>query len=183
MREGFTSNYVKGGVLFAKASRGGRALKEIKEKGGVLGIIALLLPPPRDQNRGEGGRRPAPAIRRRGGLAAARSRGKRGGGMWGIDSPAHLGSGRSEEAGQREQAAAALAACGGGAVSCEERRWWPGRLGCGGAAPVGAFYSRGEAVARPGVGDGRRAARSAINGVLALCERRGAGHGRRGGLS
>jgi len=62
--------------------------------------------------------------------------------MWGIDSPAHLGSGRSEEAGQREQAAAALAACGGGAVSCEERRWWPGRLGCGGAAPVGAFYSR-----------------------------------------
>jgi len=56
MREGFTSNYVKGGVLFAKASRGGRALKEIKEKGGgVLGIIALLLPPPRDQNSGEGG--------------------------------------------------------------------------------------------------------------------------------
>jgi hypothetical protein len=55
MREGFTSNYVKGGVLFAKASRGGRALKEIKEKGGVLGIIALLLPPSHDQNRGEGG--------------------------------------------------------------------------------------------------------------------------------
>ena len=54
MREGFTSNYVKGGVLFAKASRGGRALKEIKEKGGVLGIIALLLPPSRDQNRGGG---------------------------------------------------------------------------------------------------------------------------------
>ena len=62
----------------------------------------------------------APAIRRRGGLAAARGRGKRGGGMWGIDPPAHLGSGRSEEAGQREQAAAALAACGGGTESCEE---------------------------------------------------------------
>ena len=65
--------------------------------------------------------------------------GKRGSGMWGIDPPAHLGPGRSEEADQREQAAAALAACGGGTVSCEERRWWPGRLGCGGAAPVGAF--------------------------------------------
>ena len=77
MREGFTSNYVKGGVLFAKASRGGRALKEIKERGGGSGIIALLLPPSRDQNRGEGRRRPAPAIRRRGGLAAARGRGKR----------------------------------------------------------------------------------------------------------
>jgi len=37
MREGFTSNYVKGGVLFAKASRGGRALKEIKERGGGSG--------------------------------------------------------------------------------------------------------------------------------------------------
>ena len=53
-------------------------------------------------------------------MAAARGRGKRGGGMWGIDPPAHLGSGRSEEAGQREQAAAALVACGGGAVCCEE---------------------------------------------------------------
>ena len=30
--------------------------------------------------------------------------------MWGIDPPAHLGPGRSEEAGQREQAAAALRA-------------------------------------------------------------------------
>ena len=46
--------------------------------------------------------------------------GKRGSGMWGIDPPAHLGPGRSEEADQREQAAAALAACGGGAVSREE---------------------------------------------------------------
>ena len=55
-------------------------------------------------------------------MAAARSRGKRGGGMWGIDPPAHLGSGRSEEAGQREQAAAALAACGGGAGSLGEER-------------------------------------------------------------
>ena len=37
MSEGFTSNYVKGGVLFAKASSGGRALKEIKERGGGSG--------------------------------------------------------------------------------------------------------------------------------------------------
>ena len=37
-------------------SRGGRALKQLEERGGVLGIIALILPPSRDQNRG-GGRR------------------------------------------------------------------------------------------------------------------------------
>ena len=103
--------------------------------------------------------------------------------MWGIDSPTHLGPGRSEEAGRRGPPAAALLERGGGAGTEEGRRRWLWQLGCGGAAPVGAFYSRGEAVARPGVGDGRRAARSAINGVLAPCERRGARHGRRGGLS
>ena len=54
------------------------------------------------------------------GARAAGIVGKRGSGMWGIDSPTHLGPGRSEEAGQREQAAAALAACGSGAESCEE---------------------------------------------------------------
>ena len=37
MREGFTSNYVKGGVLFAKVSRGGRVVKEIEERGGGSG--------------------------------------------------------------------------------------------------------------------------------------------------
>ena len=58
MREGFTSNYVKGGVLFAKASRGGRALKEIKERGGGSGIIALLLPPFSRPEQGRGGAAP-----------------------------------------------------------------------------------------------------------------------------
>ena len=42
--------------------------------------------------------------------------------MWWVDPPAHLGPGRSEEAGQHEQAAAALAACGGGAGILREER-------------------------------------------------------------
>ena len=63
--------------------------------------------------------------------------GKRGGGMWGIDSPTHLGPGRSEEAGRRGPVAVALLERGGGASAEEGRRWRPGRLECGGAAPVG----------------------------------------------
>jgi len=47
--------------------------------------------------------------------------GKRGSGMWGIDSPTHLGSGRGEGAGRREWAAVALVARGGGASAREER--------------------------------------------------------------
>ena len=162
MREGFTSNYVKGGVLFAKASRGGRALKEIKERGGGSGHNCPSSSPFSRPEQGRGEAAPGAGDSAAWGLAAARSRGKRGGGMWGIDSPAHLGSGRSEEAGQREQAAAALAACGGGAVSCEERRWWPGRLGCGGAAPVGPFIADVGRLGGRGrwrVGAARRAAR------------------------
>ena len=57
--------------------------------------------------------------------------------MWGIDSPTHLGSGRGEGAGRREWAAVALVARGGGASAEEGRRWRPGRLECGVAAPVG----------------------------------------------
>ena len=58
--------------------------------------------------------------------------------MWGIDPPAHLGSGRSEEAGQREQAAAALAACGGGAGNLGEE--WASVVGDGGTREhAGAF--------------------------------------------
>ena len=150
MSEGFTSNYVKGGVLFAKASRGGRAPKEIKERGGGSGHNCPSSSPfsRPEQGRG-GGRRPAPAIRRRGGLAAARRRGKRGGGMWGIDSPAHLGSGRSEEAGQREQAAVALAACGGGAGSLGEERAVRSGMRSLRATPR-PFYSSSMAVERAG---------------------------------
>ena len=80
----------------------------------------LLLPP--DQNRGWGGRRSAPAIRRRGGSAAARGRGKRKRELRGVDSLPHLGRGWRVEAGRREQVAAALAACGGGAGSLGEER-------------------------------------------------------------
>jgi len=59
----------------------------------------------------------------------------------GFDSPAHLGSGRGEGAGRREPAAAGGNGGGGGAVRCEERRWWPGKFGCGGAAPAGPFIA------------------------------------------
>ena len=38
-------NIAEEGVLIAKISRGGRVLKEIGEREGVLGEIALLLPP------------------------------------------------------------------------------------------------------------------------------------------
>ena len=48
------------------------------------------------------------------GARAAGIVGKRGGGMWGIDSPTHLGPGRSEEAGRRGPAALALRRGGGG---------------------------------------------------------------------
>ena len=99
----------------------------------------LLLPP--DQNRGWGGRRLAPAIRRLGGPAAARDRGKRGSGVWGIDSPAHLGLGRGEGAGRHGPAAAALMERGGGAGTEERRRRWLWRLGCGGAVLGGAFIA------------------------------------------
>jgi len=71
------------------------------------------------------------------GARAAGIVGKRGGGMWGIDSPTHLGPGRSEEAGRRGPVAAALLERGGGASAEEGRRWRPGRLECGVAAPVG----------------------------------------------
>ena len=79
------------------------------------------------------------------GARAAGIVGKRGGGMWGIDSPTHLGPGRSEEAGRWRRrywsgaAALALRRGGGGGqggLSVEERRRW------------GGIYSRGEAVAR-----------------------------------
>ena len=70
-------NITERGVLIAKISRGGRVLKEIGEREGVLGEIALLLPPSRVQNMGGWRRRLAPAIRRRRGLAAAGIEGKR----------------------------------------------------------------------------------------------------------
>ena len=58
MREGFTSNYVKGGVLFAKASRGGRALKEIKERGGGSGHNYPSSSPFSRPEQGRGGAAP-----------------------------------------------------------------------------------------------------------------------------
>ena len=68
-------------------------------------------------------RRRAPAAlgRRPWGFGSGQGRGKRGSGMWGIDSPTHLGSGRGEGAGRREWAAVALVARGGGASAREER--------------------------------------------------------------
>ena len=59
------------------------------------------------------------------GLGARRRperRGKRGSGVRGFDSSAHLGLGRGEEAGQREQAAEALDGPGGGARELGENR-------------------------------------------------------------
>jgi len=53
--------------------------------------------------------------------AAAGEEGKRGSGVQGFDSPAHLGLRRGEEAGQRERVAAALMARGGGAGAEEAR--------------------------------------------------------------
>ena len=71
---------------------------------------------------GEGGRSPAAALGRwLRALGRPGSWGKRGGGMWGIDPPTHLGPGRSEEAGRRGPAAAARAG-GGGATGAGRRR-------------------------------------------------------------
>jgi len=117
-----------------------RGLYGIEEGEGGFGIIAISFLSPRGTEEGRG-RRSAPAIRRRGGSAAALGRGKRGSGMWGIDSPTHLGPGRSEEAGRRGPAAAALLERGGGAGTEEGRRRWLWQLGCGGAAPVGPFIA------------------------------------------
>ena len=60
----YFGNIAEEGVLIAKISRGGRVLKEIGEREGVLGEIALLLPPSRVLNRGGWRRHLAPAIRR-----------------------------------------------------------------------------------------------------------------------
>ena len=98
--------------------------------------------------------------------AVAGRRGKRARRGVGFDSPAHLGSGRGEGAGRREPAAAGGNGGGGGAVRCEERRWWPGKFGCGGAAPAGPFIAVvgrfGGGRGRWRVGGARRAARRAL---------------------
>ena len=93
--------------------------------------------PHAEQRRG-GERRSAPAIRRRGGSAAARGRGKRERELRGADSRPHLGRGWRVEVGRREQAAAALAACGGGAGDLGEE--WASVVGDGGTREhAGAF--------------------------------------------
>ena len=99
----------------------------------------FLLPP--TQNRGGVGARRRRPIRPPWAKAVAGRRGKRARRGVGFDSPAHLGSGRGEGAGRREPAAAGGNGGGGGAVRCEERRWWPGKFGCGGAAPAGPFIA------------------------------------------
>ena len=63
----------------------------------------FLLPP--EQNRGGGSEAPAAMGPRPGGATAAGVEGERGSGVRGFNSPAHLGLGRGEEAGQQEQAA------------------------------------------------------------------------------
>ena len=101
------------------------------------------------------------------GLGGGRDRGEKGERVAGDRSPASplagvlrrggsAGAGGNGRSGSRRRRCCGSRGGGGG---------WAGSGG-GGVTP-GALYSRGEAVARPGVGDGRRAARSAINGVLA----------------
>ena len=83
-------------------------------------------------NRAGEGESGAPAAMgpRPGGAVAAGVEGERGSEVRGFNSPAHLGLGRGEEAGQQEQAAAALGGSGGGARGAEKgyggggRSWW-----------------------------------------------------------
>jgi len=93
------------------------------------------------QSRGGGLGRRRRRFRRPWASGRGGEEGERGSGVREIDSPAHLGSGRGEGAGRREPAAAGGNGGGGGAVRCEERRWWPGKFGCGGAAPAGPFIA------------------------------------------
>jgi len=86
-----------------------------------MGKTPCLLPPhvlEKRGGRGLAGGGLGPVVQ---GARAAGIVGKRGSGMWGIDSPTHLGSGRGEGAGRREWAAVALVARGGGASAREER--------------------------------------------------------------
>jgi len=83
-------NITERGVLIAKISRGGRVLKEIGEREGVLGEIALLLPPSRVQNRGGGGERRRRPIRAPWAEAAAGTEGEREREPWWIDPRPHL---------------------------------------------------------------------------------------------
>ena len=130
--------WLKGWGFFGKRREG--LFRNLREGGGAFGQTALLLPLPRaEQRRGRGRQRPwIPTSQA---TPAAGNRGKRGSGVRGFDSSAHLGLGRGEEAGQQEQAAAALGGSGGGARGAEKgyggggRSWW--RKG----AAVGAFYS------------------------------------------
>ena len=83
-------------------------------------------------------------------------------GCGGIDSPAHLGSGRSEEAGQREQAAVALAVAALEALG-RSGLWRAGMRGL--RATPGPIYSGGEAVGRPSVAVAGRCGRWPVRRV------------------
>ena len=102
-------------------------------------------------NRAGEGESGAPAAMgpRPGGATAAGVEGERGSGVRGFNSPAHLGLGHGEEAGQQEQAAAALGGSGGGARGAEKgyggggRSWWRRAT-----REEGAFYSPSRSVER-----------------------------------
>jgi hypothetical protein len=86
---------------------------------------------PRRPDRGGGRRRAAVAMAAPlRGSGVARELGKRGSGVRGSHSRAHLGLGRGEEAGRQEQAAAVLGCSGGSAKGAERgyggggHSWW-----------------------------------------------------------
>ena len=112
---------MEGSVL--KYNKEGGLLTNLRGKGGGLGQIcpssSSFLP-----NRAEEGdqRRRRPWARGLGARRRPEWRGERGSGVRGFNSPAHLGMGRGEEAGQREQAAKALGSSGGGARELGENR-------------------------------------------------------------
>ena len=75
---GFICEYIKEGCVSAKRLKGWRVSLRNKGKGRGFWAKCPFLPLPSSRRAGEG---------------------KRGSGAWGIDSPAHLGSGRGEGAG------------------------------------------------------------------------------------
>ena len=83
-------NIIKDRALCAKGPKGGRVLMENGEREGVLGEIALLLPPSRVQNRGGGGERRRRPIRAPWAEAAAGTEGEREREPWWIDPRPHL---------------------------------------------------------------------------------------------
>ena len=121
--EGSVLKYNKERGSFCKVVKEGGTLNQFKRerRGFGANLPFLFLLPPK-QSRGGGSEVPAAMGPRPGGATAAGVEGERGSGVRGINSPAHLGLGRGEEAGQREQAAAALGGSGGGARELGENR-------------------------------------------------------------